>query len=141
MKLLIDGALVDSPYDFRPLTEYLESGGRAVKLDPADDPMALRGHLDTLDAIGLVFPVFRDGRAFSHARLVRGRLGFAGRLVALGHVLPDQYLFLTRLGVDAVAVDENTDLDLWRRALGEFSVRYQPALDGAPTAATLRTRA
>jgi uncharacterized protein (DUF934 family) len=140
MKLLIDGALVDSPFDFRPLAEFLESGGSAVKLEPADDPMALRDHLGAPDAIGLVFPMFRDGRAFSHARLLRGRLGFAGRLIALGHVLPDQYFFLTRLGVDAVTVDENTDPDLWRRALGEFSVRYQPALDNAPTAAQLRAR-
>ena len=36
--------------------------------------------LGGLALVGLVFPVFKDGRAFSQARLLREQYGFAGEL-------------------------------------------------------------
>jgi uncharacterized protein (DUF934 family) len=38
----------------------------------------LAPHLDRLALVALVFPTFKDGRAFSQARLIRERYGFRG---------------------------------------------------------------
>ena len=50
--------------------------------------------LDRLALVALAFPTFRDGRAYSQARLLRERYGFRGELRATGDVLRDQFLFL-----------------------------------------------
>ena len=57
---------------------------------PNNKPIAeLAPYLDRLAAIALVFPSFRDGRAYSQARLLRERFGFRGELRATGQVLRD----------------------------------------------------
>ena len=40
--------------------------------------------------VALVFPKFRDGRAYSSARLLRERFGFKGEVRAVGDVLREQ---------------------------------------------------
>jgi len=83
------------------------------------------------DAIFLNFPKFSDGRAYSQARLLRERLGFAGELRATGNVLRDQILHMVRSGFDAF---EFGDVAAFDAAMKEYSVFYQPTGDGRPTA-------
>ena len=52
--------------------------------------------------IVIEFPVFTDGRGFSHARRLRHE-GFGGELLAGGEVLPDQWSFLQRCGFTDLA--------------------------------------
>ena len=56
--------------------------------------------LKDLSLIALVFPKFRDGRAYSQARLLRERHDYRGELRATGDVLRDQFQFLVRAGFD-----------------------------------------
>ena len=56
--------------------------------------------LQHLALIAISFPKFTDGRAYSQARLIRGRLGFTGQLRATGDVLFDQLQLMTRCGFD-----------------------------------------
>lgn len=49
------------------------------------------------------FPNFADGRGLTLARQLR-RLGFDGRLRAVGPLLPDQYAMLRRAGFDEVEI-------------------------------------
>src|SRR5262249_3994604 len=64
---------------------------------PNDRPVAeLAPYLDWLALVALVFPNFRDGRAYSQARLLRERYRFRGELRATGQVLRDQFLFMLR---------------------------------------------
>ncbi|KAB2968712.1 DUF934 domain-containing protein [Zoogloea sp.] len=90
-----------------PLPRWLEerrNGLRAacgVWLQPDEDPLRLLPDLPTLPVIALRFPVFTDGRAYSQARLLRQRHGFAGELRAIGDVLPDQLSAMARCGFDA----------------------------------------
>lgn len=86
--------------------------------------------VDRFALIALAFPKFSDGRAFSTARLLRERYAFRGELRAIGHVLPDQYLFMVRCGFDAFEVEPGTNLNAWSQALDEISVFYQPTGDG-----------
>ena len=56
-------------------------------------------YLDRLAVVALVFPSFRDGRAYSQARLLRERHGYRGELRATGQVLRDQFVFMLRAGL------------------------------------------
>ena len=86
--------------------------------------------LSGFSAIILEFPKFKDGRAYSQARLLRERLGYAGELRARGEVLRDQVLFMARCGFNAFEFHANY-FEGVEEALREFSFVYQPAADGA----------
>ena len=88
--------------------------------------------------MALEFPKFRDGRAYSYARLLRERYGFEGELRAVGDVLLEQLFFMLRTGFDAFEIESPNPLEDYRTALADFSVWYQPAADGRPTAMQLR---
>ncbi|MDR3519139.1 MAG: DUF934 domain-containing protein [Azospirillaceae bacterium] len=96
-----------------------------------------------LDRFGLVvleLPKFRDGRAFSTARLLRERYGFTGEIRATGAMIPDQFLFLVRCGVSSVEVPDNADLAVWRHALTEITIAYQAAATADEPLSLLRRR-
>ncbi|NWG23767.1 MAG: DUF934 domain-containing protein [Pseudorhodoplanes sp.] len=94
----------------------------------------LAPYLDRLALVTLDFPKFRDGRAYSQARILRERLGFRGELRATGDVLRDQFLFLIRSGFDAFEVRKEVDALAFAEAVTRYSVFYQPAADGRQTA-------
>lgn len=91
-------------------------------------------YLDRLAVVGLVFPSFRDGRAYSQARLLRERHGFKGELRATGQVLRDQFMFMLRAGFDAFEVKKEADADAFANTAKRYSVFYQPTGDGRLTA-------
>jgi uncharacterized protein (DUF934 family) len=100
----------------------------------------LEPHLANLALIALVFPVYKDGRAYSQARVLRERLGFRGELRATGQVLRDQFLFLMRAGFDVFDVAKPADATAFEEAARRYSVFFQPTGDGRVTVARVRTR-
>jgi len=102
---------------------------RVTELDP---------YLPSLALVALVFPTFKDGRAFSQARLIRERYGFRGELRATGQVLRDQFLFMLRAGFDAFEVTKDADAAAFAQATRRYSVFYQPTGDGRATARAAR---
>src|SRR5438105_12662237 len=95
-------------------------------------------YLDWIALVALVFPTFKDGRAYSQARLLRERHSFRGELRATGQVLRDQLLFLQRAGFDAFEVTKNADAAAFAEAVHRYSVFYQPTGDGRPSTLTAR---
>jgi uncharacterized protein (DUF934 family) len=95
-------------------------------------------HLGRLAAVALVFPTFRDGRAYSQARLLRERHGYDGELRATGQVLRDQFVFMSRAGFDAFEVKKEADADAFAETMKRYSVFYQPTGDGRVTALNRR---
>jgi uncharacterized protein (DUF934 family) len=91
-------------------------------------------YLDRLAAVALVFPVFRDGRAYTQARLLRERYKFPGELRATGQVLRDQFVFMLRAGFDAFEVKKQSDAEAFASVAKRYSVFYQPTGDGRVTA-------
>ena len=85
-----------------------------------------------------MFPTFRDGRAYSQARLCASAMRFRGELRATGQVLRDQFLFLQRAGFDAFEVTKDADAAAFAEAVRRYSVFYQPTGDGR--ASTLNAR-
>ena len=103
-------------------------GRLGVVLASGDEVESLRNFVSQLDAVEVVFPVFRDGRGFTQARALREHLRFAGDIRASGHILPDQYEFLLRCGVTDVVLPEGADVAAWERAHKAFTVAYQPSV-------------
>jgi uncharacterized protein (DUF934 family) len=91
-------------------------------------------YLDRVAAVALVFPTFRDGRAYSQARLLRERYGYRGELRATGQVLRDQFVFMLRAGFDAFDVKKQADAEAFTQTVQRYSVFYQPTGDGKLTA-------
>ena len=80
--------------------EHQPSAGGQKVIELPNDANPFELDLAGVDRIDLQFPKFTDGRAFSQARLLRGRLKFAGELRATGDVLIDQLVQMARCGFD-----------------------------------------
>jgi uncharacterized protein (DUF934 family) len=98
------------------------------------DPEDLLPYLGKLAVVALVFPTFRDGRAYSQARLLRERYKFTGELRATGQVLRDQFVFMLRAGFDSFEVKKDADADAFAATAKRYTVFYQPTGDGRVTA-------
>ena len=103
------------------------------------DVAELQPFLSRLSLITLAFPKFRDGRAYSQARLLRERYGYKGELRAVGNVLRDQVLMMVRSGFDAFALEKEADAEAFGKALATYSVFYQPTGDRRSTVRDART--
>lgn len=107
-----------------------EAGRFALVLPNDADVGEVAASLEGFAAVILEFPLFKDGRAYSQARLLRERYGYAGEIRARGEVKRDQVLFMVRAGFDGFDVAEDRAA-AFAEALGEFAHFYQPAADRA----------
>lgn len=156
MPLVKDGKVVDDKFAHIPDGAELPEGA-GLLISAArflEDPEGLLGRtgklgvvwpnnrdvddlvpfLDRLVVVALVFPTFRDGRAYSQARLLRERHGYEGELRATGQVLRDQFVFMLRAGFDAFEAKKASDADAFALTAKRYSVFYQPTGDGRITA-------
>ena len=135
-----DGAILISAARFLGDPEtLLRRGGKLGLIWPNNRELdELVPHLARLAAVALVFPSFRDGRAYSQARLLRERHGFKGELRATGQVLRDQFVFMLRAGFDAFEVRKESDAEAFASTAKRYSVFYQPTGDGRVTALNRR---
>jgi uncharacterized protein (DUF934 family) len=113
-------------------------GPIGVALANTDEVGELASDVARLDLIALHFPKYTDGRAYSQARLLRGRYGYQGELRATGNVLRDQLPFMLRCGFDSFENDQPGFGEALGRARTLFSVVYQPAEDGRTPISVLR---
>ena len=111
-----------------------------VRLESAESPESLRPDLPSLRLIELRVGYFKDGRAFSWARILRTRLRFAGEIRVSGHFLLDQIAFFLRVGVNSFVLPGNWSESEVETATGLISNVYQPSADRRPTILDLRRR-
>ncbi len=76
------------------------------------------------------FPIFRDGRSFSTAALLRDRLGWDKEIRMIGDVLIDQLLQGARVGFDSFALRHDQDLNLALKQFDLFTVTTQNSWRG-----------
>ncbi|WP_275791085.1 DUF934 domain-containing protein [Pararhizobium gei] len=101
--------------------------GLGVLVNPADDIVRLHPFIDQISLVAVAFPAFNDGRAFSHASLLRTRLGYSREIRAVGDVLIDQVPLMLRCGIDSFAVTNETALRrLSENRLPGIDNHYQP---------------
>ena len=141
--VLDDAPLPDGIAVIVPATRFLADAAEILQRDapigviwPNSRRVAeLAPYLDRLALVALVFPNFKDGRAYSQARLLRERYGFRGELRATGQILRDQFMFLVRAGFDVLDVAKASDVDAFASALKRYSVFYQ-TVGKSPVAAS-----
>ena len=112
-----------------------------VKLRSDQPPDSIAEDLRSIALVALEFPVFRDGRAYSYARLLRGQYGYSGEIRAVGDVLLEQLHFMERTGFDAFELESDDPLRDLKIASADFDVWYQPAADDRLSAVQLRHQA
>ena len=144
--VLDDAPLPDGIPVIAPATRFLADAAEILQHDasvgvawPNNRRVAeLAPYLDRLAVVALAFPAFKDGRAYSQARLLRERYGFRGELRATGQILRDQFMFLVRAGFDVLDVAKASDVEAFATALKRYSVFYQAAGEGRTSAAGMR---
>jgi uncharacterized protein (DUF934 family) len=152
MRLVENGRIVEDRYvrpdDDAPIPDrvpiivsakrFLAEAATLVRRDgsvgvlwPNDKRVAeLEPWLGHLALIALVFPKFKDGRAYSQARLLRETHGYRGMLRATGDILRDQFHFLVRAGFDSFEVKKDADARVFAEVLARYSIYYQDGADG-----------
>ena len=137
---LPDGAIIVSLARFEKEREHLleRNTPLGVRLKSDQNPELLGEAVGRLSLVVLEFPKFRDGRAFSWARILRTRLNFTGEIRAVGDFLFDQVNYQHRVGFDAWEVPDTFTLDQFNAALTEMTNVYQPSADGKKTIRQLR---
>jgi uncharacterized protein (DUF934 family) len=89
-------------------------------------------HADVIEAgkqvwplVAAHFPIFRDGRSFSTAALLRNRFAWQGEIRAIGDVLIDQLLQGARVGFDSFDLRPDQNLDVALKQFDLFTVTTQ----------------
>ncbi|PCI23264.1 MAG: oxidoreductase [Piscirickettsiaceae bacterium] len=83
--------------------------------------------LEHISLIAINIPVFTDGRGYSLAKRLRQQYNFKHEIRAVGDVLPDQALYLTRVGFDSMELANEKKAELALSKLSDYSVFYQTA--------------
>jgi uncharacterized protein (DUF934 family) len=90
-----------------------------------EDVSQLAAALVSVPAVALQFPKWVDGRAYSQAVVLRGRLKYTGEIIATGEVMIDMLPLLRRCGFDAAQLVAGQSLEAADRSLGFFPGHYQ----------------
>jgi phosphoadenosine phosphosulfate reductase len=134
---LPEGPVIVSKKRWLADKEALAASGAplGLRLEPGEPLDDLAGELARFQLIALSFPTYSDGRAFSTARLLREKYGYAGELRAVGNVLNDQIGFMRRVGFDTLAVThEPTRRALAEKRIAQVTLHYQPTGVSEPAA-------
>jgi uncharacterized protein (DUF934 family) len=125
------GGVILSLARFQADGEALLADGRkvGVRLEAGEDVESLVQALPRLSVVALVFPKYRDGRAFSAARLLRERYGFTGEVRAVGEVLRELANFMIRCGFDAFEIADDSTPEQWAATTRRYRHVYQRAAD------------
>lgn len=132
---LPEGPVLVSLATWQAFRDALLAHGHAkgIQLKPDEFADVIAGDLPRLDLVAIEFPAFADGRGYSTAHALRGRLGFKGELRAVGDVFKDTLFYQQRCGFNAFAVRADKNIEDALKGLDTFTTPYQgTANDPAP---------
>jgi uncharacterized protein (DUF934 family) len=112
-----------------------------IRLLSNQSPSLIAADLEHFAVVALEFPKYRDGRAYTHARILKERLGYTGEIRAVGDVLQEQLHFMQRCGFNAFEIVSPDPEKAWATIAGDHTVWYQATGDGRPRALDLRHKA
>lgn len=101
------------------------TGKLGVRLASTDNVIELADTIADIHLVELDFPAFTDGRGFSQARLLRHRFNYQGEIRATGKFMADQAFYMSRVGINAFAMQSEKELQTALSTLDDFSVSYQ----------------
>lgn len=100
-----------------------------VRVESDQEVEVLAYDLPRIAVVALAFPKFRDGRAYTSARLLRERFRYEGQVRAVGDVLQEQAGFMVRCGFDAFEPSDGATPEALTKAANRFRHVYQRAAD------------
>ncbi len=100
-----------------------------VRVESDQEVEVLAYDLPRIAVVALAFPKYRDGRAYTSARLLRERFKYEGQIRAVGDVLQEQAGFMVRCGFDAFEPNDGASPEAWTKAASRFRHVYQRAAD------------
>jgi uncharacterized protein (DUF934 family) len=126
------GDVIVSLTRFQAEGEGLLAEGRrvGVRLQAQEEVEALAYDLPRLALVALEFPKYRDGRAYTNARVLRERFKFPREIRAVGDVLREQAGFMVRVGFDAFEPADDASANEWQAAARRYRHVYQRSADG-----------
>ena len=124
---LVEGNITVSMARYQMERDLLKQhqGKLGICLSGADLLEDIVADLDKFALIGLLFPVFTDGRCYSFARLLRDRYDYQGEIRARGDVLIDQLFYMAQCGINSFELANQDDLTDALSAFSAFSENYQ----------------
>ena len=131
-----DDEALTSDYNIVSLTRWKkerdllveQSGHLGLRLESDVIIEDIADDLATFQLLELFFPVFTDGRAFTHARLLRSRFGFTGDIRVSGDFMRDQVFYLNRVGVSSFVLNDQDNAQQVIQSMDDFSVDYQQSV-------------
>jgi len=126
-----DGKLIVSLSFWNAHKQALRQRSEAlgIRLSPEDDVADIAADLASFALVALQFPGFRDGRAYSQARILRQQHDYPGELRAAGNVLRDQLMYMERVGFNSFEIDSKQDIEDALKAFDEINIKYQACSD------------
>ena len=93
----------------------------------SDQPLEIsKKDLKNIDLVQFNFLHFKDGRPFTLIKILRRELNFKKEIRASGNILPDQIIFLFRVGFDTVEIDEKNRENCFKILEMDTGLYYQP---------------
>ncbi len=104
-------------------------GKLGIRLNPDDSIESLPCPLNKVQLIEINFPTFTDGRGFSFAKKLRTQFNYEGEIRAVGEFMLDQIYYLSRVGVNSFALENQDNLPDAMAMFNEFSDSYQASVN------------
>ncbi|HEY3798803.1 MAG TPA: DUF934 domain-containing protein [Caulobacteraceae bacterium] len=111
----------------RLLDEGRKVGVRVEANEAVED---IAADLPRIAVVALAVPKFRQGQAYSSARILRERYKYAGEVRMVGEVLLEQVRYMLRCGVDALEPADGATAEQVNHVANRFRHVYQRAADG-----------
>jgi uncharacterized protein (DUF934 family) len=86
---------------------------------------SIEGFIKQWPLIAIDFPIYRDGRGFSTAAILRKRATWTGEIRAIGDVLVDQLTQMARVGFDTFALRSDQSFEVGIAQFSLYTVRMQ----------------
>ena len=132
---IFDETPLNADYIIVPLVRWQQERNQLSKVKHLglrlESDVAIEDIVDDLSHFQLVelfIPVFTDGRAFTHARLLRSRYGFTGDIRVSGDFMRDQVFYLNRVGVSSFELNDQDNAQQAIQSMGDFSVDSQESV-------------
>ncbi len=132
---ILDETPLDADYIIVPLVRWQQERDQLSKIKHLglrlEADVILEDIVDDLSHFQLVelfIPVFTDGRAFTHARLLRSRYGFTGDIRVSGDFMRDQVFYLNRVGVSSFELNDQDNAQQVIQSMDDFSVDSQESV-------------
>ncbi len=133
-----DAELPDEPIDITvSLKRWIQDqeilkkypGKLGIRLNPDDSIDSLPSFLKKVPLIEINFPTFTDGRGFSIAQILRTQFNYESEIRAVGEFMLDQIYYLSRVGVNSFALENQENLPDAITMFNEFSDSYQTSVN------------